>query len=230
MKRVIYVLTIYAGILLGLSVFCQRGRSETRPTAHRVAKYDQTNLGRQESSIDIYVKPGKRPSPSPSPTPNPTPRPRLDPRRADAATFSALYEKGRAGGTIVIFGAEWCGWCKFQLAAIPDGYRVLYVDIEKEGGKWRRLMTQWRLVEKGESVSLPTTAMVVDGLPVKSWTAAKPWRVLKEHVQKAKKNEDDTKRTRIDYSGNRGYSDRGRSERRQPSRPIRRWVQNLFSG
>lgn len=168
----------------------------------------------EAAGIDLYVKPDKSDNTKPD-----KPDGKVDPRKASKKTFPALYQEAREKGVIVIFGADWCGWCKMQEKSIPEGYRVLYVKVEDKGKRtaWRDLMTQWGVVPKvagKEAKTLPTTVLAVDGIPVKHWYGWKPWRVLEKEVKQAK-GEDKNEQKKIDRG--RGGSVQPRVRRNRPS-------------
>lgn len=110
-----------------------------------------------------------------------------DRRRADPKIYPSLYKEARQKGTIIIFSAEWCGWCKRQYAVIPDDYRVVYADIDKFP-LWRDLLVQWEIikVEDKKKFGVPITVMMIDGLPVKTWDGFVNWEKMSKHVKKAK--------------------------------------------
>lgn len=95
---------------------------------------------------------------------------------------------------IVVFGADWCQWCKAQAAALTTPsktYNILYWKIEDPNGKSNKysdLMDKWEL-----GGAVPVTVLVERGKVVKTWTAFTPWEDLKPFVEKARKNEHEQK-------------------------------------
>lgn len=197
------VFAIVAASLLGLSVFCERGQCQTWAPPYVPVEHLETDLGNPTATgIDLYVKPDKKPDTKPDR------KPEVDKRKADAKKYPTLYSEAREKGTIVIFGADWCQWCKAQENVIPDGYRVLYVKVEAKGKrtKWRDLMSQWEVVPTiagREAKTLPTCVVSVDGVPVDHWFGFKPWRSIEKRVQKAKgeKKNVEVKPTNSDRGG-----------------------------
>lgn len=208
MRRRIYVLAIYAASLLGLLGFYQSAECQAWPPIDQYAKHGNPYLADTPTAggIKLYID---------------TPAKPKDPRQADKKAFSPLYEKGREEGTIIIFGTSWCGWCKMQMNAIPDGYRVLYVDTEnKTGPNWRALMTKWDIVHKvldKEAPTYPTSVVVVDGVPVHHWYGYKPFSTIQKHVGKAK-HENNAAGNRVNNGRDRDGGDCRRRYRPKPKR------------
>jgi thiol-disulfide isomerase/thioredoxin len=175
-------------------------------------------LASQEATgIDLYVKPD-RPHDTKPDEPDEPDRPEVDPRKADPKAYSTLYSETREKGVIVIFGASWCGWCKIQRDAIPDNYRLLYVEVDEKrhGKQWRELMTKWGVVANvldKEAPTYPTTVVAVDGVPVTHWYGWKPWRSVEKRCEKAKAHEQETEQTDGNWGG--GHYNRYTPPRRQ---------------
>lgn len=197
------VFAIVAAVVFGLFFVCERGNCQAFPTPDGSFEHAFQNVASQEATgIDLYVKPDKQPDTKPDKPDKPEP----DRRQVTAKEYPALFQEARQKGVIVIFGATWCGWCKIQRAAIPDDYRVLYVETDIDP-KYRKLMTKWEVVPKvgkKEAPTYPTMVLAANGVPIKHWYGFKPWRVFEDDMKKAKKDEDQSKGIRVDHGGNRG--------------------------
>lgn len=89
---------------------------------------------------------------------------------------------------VVIFGAEWCQWCKAEgkeLTEPSKTYDIIYRDIEAPDDKWGLLMERWNL-----GSSIPVTVIVERGKVVKTFSGFTNWDAIQPHCEKAKKNED----------------------------------------
>ncbi len=215
MKKVIYVLAIYAAILSNVYAAVET------------------------EGVNLYIAPDDR-KPDRAPPDVDGDDQLADPRKADKEAYPALYRlRGEAKAIIVVFGFPTCGWCRVQERAIPKNYNMLAVnkdDLGVAGGEktWRDLMKQWEV--GGRVPVYPTTVVVVDGLPVKTFTSYKPWKTIKPHAVKAKidDKEDDTKRNnRNDRRGNRDWWQRSLDSPRNGRRHVPqfgRWSRRFITG
>lgn len=191
--KVIHVLTIIAASTACLPCVYSQERFGASPPNHGVVEHALPS-GEAAGEHKLYIIPTPKPDEN-KPDTNVA-------RQADRLAYPSLFTAGRSEGVIVMFGFPSCGFCTLQASVIPDNYRLLKVnkgESDSPGGPtWRRLMTKWEVVDTflgKEAPTYPTTVIVVDGIPTKHFTAYKPWRVLKQHAQKAQ-YEDDTKKLR----------------------------------
>jgi thiol-disulfide isomerase/thioredoxin len=94
----------------------------------------------------------------------------------------------RTEAVIVVFGAEWCRYCKVQTRdlKVPSlAYNVIVYDIEKDNGPMIA-----ELLQVGRSI--PVTMILEKGIMVKSFEGFTPWTQIKPHAEKAKKDDSDT--------------------------------------
>lgn len=202
--KVIHVLTIIAASLVSLPSVYSQERFGARPPNHESVEHVVASDEEAGGHKLYIVKPDEI-----------EPRDRL---QADRLAYPSIYSAGRSEGVIVLFGFPTCGFCTLQAGVIPDNYRLLKVNKDESdspgGPTWRRLMTKWEVVDTflgKEAPTYPTTVIVVDGIPIKHFTAFKPWRVINKHSAKAKYEDDKIDKTRRDRrDGNR-------------NRPLRNW-------
>jgi len=183
--KVIYVLTIVAASSTCLPSVYSQERFGARPPTHEATQH-VVEGDEATGEHKLYVRP------KPDLPDGIRIFPLVDVRQADRLAYPSLFSAGRSEGVIVIFSFPTCGFCTLQENAIPDNYRVLKVNKDESdspgGPTWRTLMTKWEIVDTflgKEAPTYPTTVVVVDGIPIKHFTAFKPWRVIKKHSEKA---------------------------------------------
>jgi len=179
------ILTITAVTLLGLSWALGQGKDKLGALP---PGFDSSLRQDLVPEIDLY----KRPDPDGGLT---------ERQREIKAAAPELF---KTEGVIVVFGAEWCRWCKAQVADLKGPsfkYNVLVYDLDEEKGS---LLAD--LLEVGDSV--PVTMIVEKGVVTKTFLGFTPWAEIKPHAEKAAKNEDDKKGSvnigpiRIDWDTN----------------------------
>lgn len=124
------------------------------------------------AEVDLYKKPGED----------------EELTEAQKALKKVAPELFRTEAVIVVFGAEWCRYCKVQareLRGPSQRYNVLVYDVEDEKGNGKKVS---ELLEVGGSI--PVTFIVEKGIVKKSFEGFTPWAQIKLHAKKAAKNED----------------------------------------
>lgn len=177
-RHAITVSATIGAILLGLFVIHeadQSGLGNLRRFSRQTTRPNVYVAGQERPKIRLYYRPdeGRRVGP-------------------DNEFRNHYPEIFAARAAVIIFGADWCHWCKEQAKELTEPshrYNIIYAKIDDEKGqptRWGKLLDTWAL---GDSV--PVTVLVENGKVTRTWKGYTAWPQLELAIEKAKKNENE---------------------------------------
>lgn len=176
--HVFTIAILLAGTLAPLAVGQTDGMGALPPETYRTdrsSRYVPKTYQDPFAGVDLYKKPD----------------PLDESSRKIKATHPELFA---TEAVIVIFGADYCVWCKRQALELKGpsiNYNVIYYELEKDGEPTKHAALYEALGLTGGESAIPKIVVMEKGKITKTFIGFTDWSDIKPHAEKAKKNESD---------------------------------------